>query len=98
MRAADLIRQKRDGGSLDRDAIDAFVTGVTSGTLPDYQASALLMAIFLRGLSGSRTRAAALHLRFLPAANYNGAAPSLTAHLVDNSQTFTSGAIVNLSG
>jgi hypothetical protein len=48
--------------------------------------------------SNSLTLSAALHLRFLPAANYNGAAPSLTAHLVDNSQTFTSGAIVNLSG
>jgi len=57
MRAADLIRQKRDGGSLDRDAIDAFVTGVTSGTMPDYQASALLMAIFLRGMSDSETAA-----------------------------------------
>ena len=57
MRAADLIRQKRDGGSLDRPAIDAFVTGVTSGTMPDYQASALLMAIFLRGMSDAETAA-----------------------------------------
>jgi pyrimidine-nucleoside phosphorylase len=57
MRAADLIRQKRDGGSLDRAAIDAFVTGVTSGTMPDYQASALLMAIFLRGMSDAETAA-----------------------------------------
>ena len=57
MRAADLIRQKRDGGSLDRAAIDAFVTGVTNGTMPDYQASALLMAIFLRGMSGDETAA-----------------------------------------
>jgi pyrimidine-nucleoside phosphorylase len=57
MRAVDLIRQKRDGGSLDREAIDAFVTGVTAGTIPDYQASALLMAIFLRGMSDSETAA-----------------------------------------
>jgi len=57
MRAADLIRQKRDGGSLDRAAIDAFVTGVTDGTMPDYQASALLMAIFLRGMSADETAA-----------------------------------------
>ena len=50
MRAVDLIRQKRDGGALDRAAIDFFVSGVTVGTLPDYQASALLMAILVRGM------------------------------------------------
>ena len=33
MRAVDLIRQKRDGGALDRAAIDFFVAGVTDGTL-----------------------------------------------------------------
>src|SRR4026207_1759946 len=52
MRAVDLIRQKRDGGTLDRAAIDFFVSGVTDGSLPDYQASALLMAIVLRGMPG----------------------------------------------
>ncbi len=57
MRAVDLIRQKRDGGALDRSAIDFFVSGVTDGTLPDYQASALLMAIVLRGMSGDETSA-----------------------------------------
>jgi pyrimidine-nucleoside phosphorylase len=55
MRAVDLIRQKRDGGVLDRAAIDAFVTGVTAGTLPDYQTSALLMAILLRGMTPEET-------------------------------------------
>ena len=55
MRAVDLIRQKRDGGALDRAAIDFFVSGVTDGSLPDYQASALLMAIVLRGMSGEET-------------------------------------------
>ena len=57
MRAVDLIRQKRDGGVLDRAAIDAFVTGVTDGTLPDYQTSALLMAILLRGMTAEETAA-----------------------------------------
>ncbi len=57
MRAVDLIRHKRDGGTLDRAAIDVFISGVTDGTLPDYQASALLMAIFLRGMSGGETAA-----------------------------------------
>jgi pyrimidine-nucleoside phosphorylase len=57
MRAVDLIRQKRDGGALDRAAIDFFVAGVTDGSLPDYQASALLMAIVLRGMSPEETTA-----------------------------------------
>ncbi|HXG54361.1 MAG TPA: thymidine phosphorylase [Vicinamibacterales bacterium] len=55
MRAVDLIRQKRDGGSLDRSAVQSFVAGVTDGTWPDYQASALLMAIFLKGMSPEET-------------------------------------------
>ena len=55
MRAVDLIRQKRDGGMLDRAAIDFFVSGVTDGSLPDYQVSALLMAIVLRGMSAEET-------------------------------------------
>lgn len=57
MRAVDLIRLKRDGGTLDRAAIDAFVTGVTDGSLPDYQTSALLMAILLRGMTPDETAA-----------------------------------------
>ena len=55
MHAVDLIRRKRDGGALDRDQIEQFVRGVTDGTLPDYQASALLMAILLRGMTADET-------------------------------------------
>lgn len=55
MRAVDIIRSKRDGLSLARDAIDAFVGGVTDGSWADYQASALLMAIVLRGMSAEET-------------------------------------------
>jgi pyrimidine-nucleoside phosphorylase len=51
MLVPDLIRHKRDGGALDADAIEFFVRGVTDGTIPDYQAAALLMAIFFRGMS-----------------------------------------------
>jgi pyrimidine-nucleoside phosphorylase len=51
MRAVDVIRQKRDGAALSSDAIEAFVVGATDGTWPDYQLSALLMAIVLRGMS-----------------------------------------------
>jgi pyrimidine-nucleoside phosphorylase len=54
MRAVDLIRHKRDGGVLDRDQIDFFVS-VTDGSLPDYQAAALLMAIVLRGMTRDET-------------------------------------------
>src|SRR5437773_10615378 len=55
MRAVDVIVKKRDGGALSRDEIQFFVQGVTSGTLPDYQASALLMAILLRGMTAEET-------------------------------------------
>jgi len=55
MNAVDLIRRKRDGGALDREQIESFVAGVTDGSLPDYQASALLMAIVLRGMSPEET-------------------------------------------
>ena len=55
MNAVDLIRRKRDGGALDREQIESFIAGVTDGSLPDYQASALLMAIVLRGMSPEET-------------------------------------------
>ena len=57
MRAVDIISSKRDGGTLTRDEIRFFVDGVTAGTLPDYQASALLMAILLRGMTAEETAA-----------------------------------------
>jgi pyrimidine-nucleoside phosphorylase len=55
MRAVDIIRAKRDGGALSQDDIKAFVQGVTDGSWPDYQASALLMAIVLKGMSAVET-------------------------------------------
>jgi pyrimidine-nucleoside phosphorylase len=45
-----LIRKKRDGGVLTDAEIRAFITGVTDGTIADYQAAAMMMAIFWRGL------------------------------------------------
>jgi pyrimidine-nucleoside phosphorylase len=55
MRAVDIIRNKREGRALERAEIDYFIAGVTDGTLPDYQASALLMAILLRGMTPAET-------------------------------------------
>jgi len=55
MRAVDVIMKKRDGGALSREEIGFFVDGVTAGALPDYQASALLMAILLRGMTAEET-------------------------------------------
>ena len=55
MRFADVIARKRDGQALTRAEIDLFVHGVVDGRVPDYQASALLMAIVLRGMSAEET-------------------------------------------
>ncbi|HEX6836670.1 MAG TPA: thymidine phosphorylase, partial [Polyangia bacterium] len=57
MNAVELIRRKRDGGALAPDEIAAFVRGVTDGAVPDYQAAALLMAIYFRGLDGAELAA-----------------------------------------
>src|SRR5579883_674302 len=55
MRAVDIIRKKRDGQALDRAEIDTFVDAATRGAWPEYQVSALLMAIVLRGMSAEET-------------------------------------------
>jgi pyrimidine-nucleoside phosphorylase len=44
------IRTKRDGGRLSDDELRAFVRGAADGSIPDYQLSALLMAVFFRGM------------------------------------------------
>ena len=56
MRFTEVIARKRDGHALSREAIDSFVRGVTDGSIPDYQPSALLMAIVLRGMNDEETR------------------------------------------
>jgi pyrimidine-nucleoside phosphorylase len=53
--ANDVIARKRDGGALEPRHIHAFVRGVVDGSVPPYQASALLMAMVLRGLDDAET-------------------------------------------
>ena len=50
-RVVDLIRRKRDGGKLSPEEISYVVAGYTAGAIPDYQMSALLMAILLRRMT-----------------------------------------------
>jgi len=51
MRATDIIAKKRDGLPLSAAEIEWFITEYTAGNLPDYQASALMMAIYIRGMN-----------------------------------------------
>ena len=51
----DVIAWKRDGRELDAGRLRAFVDGVVGGSVPSYQASALLMAMVLHGLSDAET-------------------------------------------
>lgn len=58
MRMYDLIMKKRNGGTLTKEEIDFMVTGFTNGEIPDYQMSAMLMAIYFQGMNKEET----LHL------------------------------------
>ena len=55
MRTVDIIEKKRDGGKLTQEEISFFIQGYTKGTIPDYQASALLMAILFQGMDDEET-------------------------------------------
>ena len=57
MRAVDIIAKKRDGHDLTADEINFIVRGYTNGDVADYQMSALLMAIYLRGMNTEETLA-----------------------------------------
>lgn len=63
MRMYDIIKKKRDGGHLDEAEIRFFVEGITDGSIPDYQASALCMAIYYQGMDVTETTALTLAIR-----------------------------------
>ena len=55
MRMYDLIMKKRNGGILNREEIDYMITEYTVGRIPDYQMSAMMMAIYFQGMSPEET-------------------------------------------
>ena len=63
MRMYDVIKKKRDGDALSSEEIRAFVEGYSKGEIPDYQAAALCMAIYFRGMSDEETTELTLAVR-----------------------------------
>ena len=55
MRMYDIIMKKRNGGELTEEEIQFFVNGFTRGVIPDYQAAALMMAIYFEKMTGEET-------------------------------------------
>ena len=63
MRMYDVIKKKRDGEVLAEEEIRSFVEGYVAGEIPDYQAAALCMAIYFRGMTAQETTALTLAIR-----------------------------------
>ncbi len=57
MRMYDIIMKKRNGGELTKEEIDFFIEGYTKGEIPDYQVSALMMAIYFQKMTEAETLA-----------------------------------------
>ncbi|MED9903273.1 MAG: pyrimidine-nucleoside phosphorylase [Lachnospiraceae bacterium] len=55
MRMYDLIVKKRNGGVLSKEEIDFMIKGYTKGDIPDYQMSAMMMAIYFKGMDEAET-------------------------------------------
>ena len=60
MRMADIIEHKKQGLALTKEEIDFFVKEYTNGDIPDYQASALAMAIYFNKMTNEETAALTL--------------------------------------
>ena len=63
MRMYDIIKKKRDGQSLSKEEIGWFIDNYTKGNIPDYQVSALLMAIYFQGMDVEETSALTFAVR-----------------------------------
>jgi len=63
MLMSELIIKKRDGGELTKEEIDFMIDGYTQGEIPDYQMSAMLMAIFFEGMTHRETTDLTLAMR-----------------------------------
>lgn len=55
MRMYDIIAKKRDGGTLSRKELEFAIKGFVAGDIPDYQMSAFLMAVYLKGMTDEET-------------------------------------------
>lgn len=55
MRMYDIIMKKRNGGELSKEEINFFVEGYTNGQIPDYQVSALMMAVYFQKMTEEET-------------------------------------------
>lgn len=55
MRMYDIIMKKRNGGILTTEEINFFIEGYTKGEIPDYQVSALMMAVYFQGMNEAET-------------------------------------------
>ena len=55
MRMYDIIMKKRNGERLSNAEIKFFIDGYVNGEIPDYQVSALLMAIYFKGMTAEET-------------------------------------------
>lgn len=62
MRAVDIIRKKRDGEELSSEELGWLIRGVVDGQVPEYQASAWLMAVYFQGLSPRETASLTRHM------------------------------------
>ena len=63
MRMFDIIKKKRDGGELSEKEIAWFIDGYVKGEIPDYQAAALCMAIYYKGMTIEETTALTFAIR-----------------------------------